>query len=121
MKRVAFYHKETGRFLPHVFFSSSGTDSSIADNTPPEHTAYVIAPGESFDALTQRFDLAAGHLVPCEPPPVASAAPTNAMDEILNLESKQHRAMREAMLGSKAAIDLLHDIDAQITALRDKL
>lgn len=41
--------------------------------------------------------------------------------EIVALEARQHRAMREALLGHSGAGDFLADLDAKITALRSKL
>lgn len=127
----SFYDPATGELTGRTF---SGPESLLEVNTPNGHAAVEGC----HDRLARRVDLATGDVVPWQPPQptadhewhaelerwvlnAAAVKRLGTLDRIVELERSQHRAMREAVLGSATARDRLLEIDQAIAALRSQL
>ena len=140
MKRVAFYHKDTG-LLAHVVLVASD-DKVVEANTPADHAALELKDGLTADPLSQMVDVATGKMVDYQPPQpsadhewdaavkrwqlkpevaTARAGHRLALRTISQLEAAQARAIREHVLGDQSALARVQSIEQQIVAQRAKL
>lgn len=136
MKMFSFWHTDTGLFNGQTFATTN--NDAVALNTPADHIAIEGA----HDHLSQRVDITTGQVIDYQPPAPSpdyewnidtkrwqlSAAAQSKIDnhnsalaQILELEAKGARAMRELALGATGVQQRLADIDTQITALRSNL
>lgn len=136
MRTVGFYHKQTGLLNGDSLITSD--DAAVALNTPVDH----IAIDGSHDHLSMRVDISTGELIDYKPPPpsmdhqwdeVTRRWKLNAVAadrlarkvaaglRIAQLESTQHRAIREHALGFSGAPARLKAIDDEIASLRSHL
>jgi hypothetical protein len=112
----SFYSKDTGLFSQSFF--EAETEEFIALNAP-DNCAWIEG---RFDYLTQRVDLNNQQIVthvwsPSEAM-LLEQEKKLAMAVILEMESKQHRRVRELLMQSDPK---LQAIDAEIETLRRKL
>ena len=122
---VHFYDDKTGLFSGvsiHTNLSApKAVKQFIAENTPAGHGAYV----GYVDALSQKMDLATGHIVDYKPPqpsprhewnPVtkrwqkqAALNRSAALARIADLEKGQHRTVRETLIRACHAVDAIKE------------
>lgn len=116
MKRVSFYHRDTGILHPCRLIVTD--DSQIALNTPPDHVAIE----GHFSEISHWFDLERGEIVERQTEAmVLSPAALNDQTrrKIAAAEAGQGRAIRDAVLGVDAS--RLAAIEDEIAALRAQL
>jgi hypothetical protein len=122
---VHFYDDKTGLFTGvsiHTNLSApKAVKQFIAENTPAGHGAYV----GYVDALSQKMDLATGHIVDYKPPqpsrrhewnPVtkrwqkqAALNRSAALARIADLDKGQHRTVRETLIRACHAVDAIKE------------
>lgn len=136
---TAIYHRDTGLILAHF----DGPESQVTNNVPP---GCAVIDG-TYDALSQRYDVAAGQVVDYQPPApdadhewihddpqtgqrirrwrlkpeVADQRKrlAAAKAQIADLEAKQQRALREAFLNPNdaEARQRVASIDEQVASI----
>jgi hypothetical protein len=122
---VQFYDLTTGLFSGVSMHTNLTTPKSIktfiAENTPPGHGAYV----GYVDPLSQKMDLASGQLTDYRPPPPSPRHEWNpiskrwqrpvglkrsaALARIAELETGQHRTVRETLIRACHAVDAIKE------------
>jgi hypothetical protein len=137
MRRVSFYHKDSGIFH-HVQLVCSD-DAAVALNTPADHIA-IDHPehGKPFDHLSEKIDVETGKAVPHKPDQPSTShewhepsrrwvlkesviKSINAKRKIEQLEQHQPRIVRELLLGDDSAMRKLIDLEHQIIELRKQI
>lgn len=135
MKTFSFYHKDSGAIAPTVFSTDDDSLQHLANNTPPDH----IAIEGKYDHLSSRFNVANGAVEDYQPPAPSADHEWNAatkrwqfkseiaakiearraaLAEIVRLEDRSLRCMREMLLGDTMAVTRLKSIDDEIKKAR---
>jgi hypothetical protein len=122
---VQFYDSTTGLFTGVSMHTNVTTPKAvkafIAENTPPGHGAFV----GYVDPLSQKMDLSSGQLVDFRPPPPSPKHEWNptskrwqrpvglkrsaALARIAELETGQHRTVRETLIRVCHAVDTIKE------------
>lgn len=137
MRCVRFFHRETGLIHPQRVIVSS--DHALALNTPPDHDVIDDPKDKPIDPLCQRVNIHTRLVQEYQPPAPSAAhvwnpqtkrwvlsaatqarasAKAAALARIAELESSQHRAVREAVLGMDGAHKRLQALDDEIRTHR---
>ena len=140
MRRFSFYHKDTG-ILQSAHLSISDHVACIRNveaNTPPDHE-WIEG---QYDHLSQRVEPTTKKIIDYKPPQPSADHEWNtdkkrwqltsavrdkqriradALAQIVTLERRQHRAIREAVLNQPEGIKRLATIEEQIATLRKVL
>jgi hypothetical protein len=136
MNSYSFFHRESGVIHEKIF--STDDQTQVAGNTPIDHVAFA----GHHDHLSKRVDVATGQViehVPHQPSPdhewnsetkrwqlnaAASGRASRkaaALARIAQLESAQHRAVRECILRLSGSTERLAAIDDEIFSLRSQI
>lgn len=134
------YDRQTGAFVGRSFHLNETDPKTIAAfitaNVPEGHGAYQ-GPVTDWEAQCVDASGALADFQPIQPSPdhewidrrwrlnpvaaAALAAHQSALSQILALEAKQPRMIREVALGDEGALARIQELDRQISVLRQQL